>query len=72
MDKMEVSSADPTTPQTPAPQKPTEEEERHRQFLSSNEYPRDAKIVAHILKAMGVEDYDPKVIHQLLEFMYSM
>ena len=33
--------------------------------------PRDAAVMEAILKEMGVEDYDPNVIHQMLEFSYS-
>uniref|UniRef100_A0A7N0ZUY0 Transcription initiation factor TFIID subunit 9 n=1 Tax=Kalanchoe fedtschenkoi TaxID=63787 RepID=A0A7N0ZUY0_KALFE len=32
--------------------------------------PRDAKIVKTLLKSMGVEDYEPRVIHQFLELWY--
>ncbi|KAI8092272.1 transcription initiation factor IID, 31kD subunit-domain-containing protein [Gilbertella persicaria] len=32
--------------------------------------PRDARIVSLILQSLGVEDYDPKVVHQLLEFAH--
>lgn len=32
--------------------------------------PRDARIIALILQSLGVEDYDPKVVHQLLEFAH--
>ncbi|EXB23811.1 Transcription initiation factor TFIID subunit 9 [Morus notabilis] len=32
--------------------------------------PRDAKIVKSLLKSMGVEDYEPRVIHQFLEVWY--
>ncbi|KAJ0250504.1 Transcription initiation factor TFIID subunit 9 [Hirschfeldia incana] len=32
--------------------------------------PRDAKIVKSLLKSMGVEDYEPPVIHQFLEIWY--
>lgn len=32
--------------------------------------PRDAKIVKLLLKSMGVEDYEPRVIHQFLELWY--
>ncbi|XP_050381196.1 transcription initiation factor TFIID subunit 9 [Argentina anserina] len=32
--------------------------------------PRDAKIVKRLLKSMGVEDYEPRVIHQFLELWY--
>lgn len=34
------------------------------------ELPRDAKIVKSLLKSMGVEDYEPRVIHQFLELWY--
>lgn len=33
--------------------------------------PRDARIVSLILQSLGVEDYDPKVVSQLLEFAHS-
>ena len=32
--------------------------------------PRDAKIVKSLLKSMGVEDYEPCVIHKFLELWY--
>ncbi|XP_022992393.1 transcription initiation factor TFIID subunit 9 [Cucurbita maxima] len=32
--------------------------------------PRDARIVKTLLKSMGVEDYEPRVIHQFLELWY--
>ncbi|KAK9280844.1 hypothetical protein L1049_003734 [Liquidambar formosana] len=32
--------------------------------------PRDAKIVKSLLKSMGVENYEPRVIHQFLELWY--
>ncbi len=34
------------------------------------EAPRDAKVIATILKAMGVEEFQPRVMNQLLEFLY--
>ncbi len=33
--------------------------------------PRDAAVMEAILKEMGVEDYEPNVINQMLEFSYS-
>ena len=33
--------------------------------------PRDAAVMEAILKEMGVEDYEPNVVHQMLEFSYS-
>ncbi|KAJ3023479.1 Transcription initiation factor TFIID subunit 9B [Thoreauomyces humboldtii] len=32
--------------------------------------PRDAKLVSLMLQGMGVEDYEPRVVPQLLEFMH--
>ncbi|GAB4855651.1 Transcription initiation factor TFIID subunit 9 [Ancistrocladus abbreviatus] len=32
--------------------------------------PRDARIVKSLLKSMGVEDYEPRVVHQFLELWY--
>ena len=32
--------------------------------------PRDARAMKAILKEMGVEDYEPRVINQMLEFTY--
>ena len=33
--------------------------------------PRDAAVMEAILKEMGVEEYEPNVINQMLEFTYS-
>ncbi|KAF6162431.1 hypothetical protein GIB67_017319 [Kingdonia uniflora] len=32
--------------------------------------PRDAKIVKSLLKSMGVEEYEPRVVHQFMELWY--
>lgn len=32
--------------------------------------PKDAQVIASIMKDMGITDYEPKVINQLLEFTY--
>ncbi|KAF5931759.1 hypothetical protein HYC85_027930 [Camellia sinensis] len=32
--------------------------------------PRDAKIVKTLLKSMGVDEYEPRVVHQFLELWY--
>lgn len=32
--------------------------------------PRDAKIVKTLLKSMGVDQYEPRVVHQFLELWY--
>nr|XP_054771078.1 prefoldin subunit 5-like [Lytechinus pictus] len=40
-------------------------------MASSNKtQPRDAEIMTAILKDMGVTDYEPRVINQMLEFAY--
>jgi len=33
--------------------------------------PRDAQVVAALLKSMGVQEWEPRVINQLMEFMYT-
>ena len=33
--------------------------------------PKDAQVIASILKEMGVNEYEPRVINQLLDFSYS-
>lgn len=49
--------------------------QQHNQTMSSqnqnNELPRDAKLIQLILSSMGVEEYEPRVVNQLMEFMYS-
>ena len=37
----------------------------------STKIPRDAQVVQAILKDMGISDYEPRVVNQLLEFVYS-
>ncbi|KAG4402778.1 hypothetical protein AAZX31_02G261200 [Glycine max] len=32
--------------------------------------PRDAKIVKSLMKSMGVEDYEPRVVHKFLDLWY--
>ena len=32
--------------------------------------PKDAQVIVSIMKDMGISDYEPKVISQLLEFIY--
>lgn len=32
--------------------------------------PKDAQVIMSILKELGVSDYEPRVINQLLEFTY--
>jgi hypothetical protein len=39
-------------------------------IVRSPNYPKDAKILALILKSMGIEDFEPRVIVQLLDFMH--
>mmetsp|Transcript_39779 Transcript_39779/g.100271 ORF Transcript_39779/g.100271 Transcript_39779/m.100271 type:complete len:144 (-) Transcript_39779:126-557(-) len=33
--------------------------------------PREAKMIACLLASMGIEDYEPRVVGQLLEFMHK-
>ena len=38
---------------------------------STSSGPRDALVMEAILKEMGVKEYEPNVVHQMLEFSYS-
>ncbi len=37
---------------------------------SSKTTPKDAQVITTILRDMGVNEYEPRVVHQLLEFSY--
>lgn len=37
----------------------------------SGKEPQDAVIIRQLLDSMGVEEYEPRVVHQLLDFMYG-
>lgn len=39
-------------------------------MTSSKSSPKDAQVMAAILKDMGVAEYEPRVINQMLEFTY--
>lgn len=45
--------------------------QRQQQRESGQQQPRDAKIISLLLQSHGVHDFDPKVVHQLLEFAHS-
>lgn len=36
----------------------------------STKIPRDAQVIQAILKDMGITEYEPRVVNQLLEFIY--
>lgn len=36
----------------------------------AKQIPKDAQVIVSIMKDMGITDYEPKVINQLLEFTY--
>ena len=38
---------------------------------SAKSTPKDAQVMMAILKEMGVTEYEPRVINQMLEFTYS-
>ncbi|KAG2174499.1 hypothetical protein INT44_006762 [Umbelopsis vinacea] len=44
--------------------------QRQQQRDSGQQQPRDAKIISLLLQSHGVHDFDPKVVHQLLEFAH--
>ena len=37
---------------------------------TSRQIPRDAQVIQAILKDMGITEYEPRVVNQLLEFVY--
>uniref|UniRef100_A0A7S3A6L5 Transcription initiation factor TFIID subunit 9 n=1 Tax=Rhodosorus marinus TaxID=101924 RepID=A0A7S3A6L5_9RHOD len=46
-------------------------EERHADSNAlGNDVPKDAQVMAAILKAMGVESYEDRVVNQLMELLY--
>jgi hypothetical protein len=44
--------------------------QRQQQREAGQQQPRDAKIISLLLQSHGVHDFDPKVVHQLLEFAH--
>ena len=40
--------------------------------MASGPESRDAAVMEAILKEMGVTDYEPNIIHQMMEMSYSM
>jgi len=38
--------------------------------MNTKYIPKDAQVIMAILKEFGINDYDPRVINQLLEFIY--
>lgn len=38
--------------------------------LAAKSTPKDALVMAAILKEMGISEYDPRVINQMLEYTY--
>lgn len=39
--------------------------------VQQRQMPKDAIVIVSILKELGITDYEPRVINQLLEFTYS-
>lgn len=46
------------------------ERERSKQTNPNKHIPKDAQVIMSILKELGITDYEPRVINQLLEFTY--
>ncbi|XP_058804598.1 transcription initiation factor TFIID subunit 9-like [Phymastichus coffea] len=44
--------------------------EKSKNAVQIKHIPKDAQVIVSIMKDMGVTDYEPKVINQLLEFTY--
>ena len=60
-----MRSLSPESPSTTSPHPSNMDDEPTQQ-------PRDAKLITALLRGMGVEEFDPKVVHQLLEFTHRM
>lgn len=39
--------------------------------MTTKQIPRDAQVIQAIMKDMGITEYEPRVVNQLLEFVYS-
>jgi len=37
---------------------------------TTNKQSKDAKVMKAIMNDMGIQEYEPKVIHQMLEYTY--
>lgn len=46
------------------------ERERSKQTNPNKHIPKDAQVIMSILKELGITEYEPRVINQLLEFTY--
>ena len=46
------------------------EAEAHVISKDGKALPKDAQVISSIMKDMGHTDYDPKVVNQLMEFLY--
>lgn len=44
--------------------------DKSKQNTQSKHLPKDAQVIMAIMKELGVTDYEPRVINQLLEFIY--
>lgn len=51
----------------------TEKEKSEKTKISTQvkHVPKDAQVIMSILKDLGIQEYEPRVINQLLEFSYS-
>ena len=46
------------------------EKDKPQKQAASNSQPKDAQVMAAILKEMGVREYEPRIINQMLDFSY--
>jgi hypothetical protein len=44
--------------------------ESEKMAMQTKSMPKDAQVIMSIMKDMGIEEYEPRVINQLLEFTY--
>lgn len=48
----------------------TDNNEQSEGSLPAKSTPKDALVMAAILKEMGISEYEPRVINQMLEYTY--
>lgn len=48
----------------------TDNNEQNEGSLPAKSTPKDALVMAAILKEMGISEYEPRVINQMLEYTY--
>ena len=48
----------------------SKEKDKLQKQATNKSQPKDAQVMAAVLKDMGVLEYEPRIINQMLEFTY--